>query len=30
MLIMLSGVAIYAIFHKRADPGVAIAPPGWD
>ncbi|WP_291693647.1 APC family permease [Bradyrhizobium sp.] len=28
MLIMLSGVVIYAIFHRRADPGVAIAPPG--
>jgi len=30
MLIMMSGLAIYAIFHKRADPGAAIASPGRD
>ena len=23
MLIMISGLAIYAIFHKRAEPGAA-------
>jgi APA family basic amino acid/polyamine antiporter len=26
MLIMISGLAIYAIFHKRAEPGAASAP----
>jgi APA family basic amino acid/polyamine antiporter len=30
MLIMMSGLAIYAVFHKRADPGAAIASPGRD
>jgi basic amino acid/polyamine antiporter, APA family len=28
MLIMMSGLVIYAIFHKRADPGAASASPG--
>ncbi len=30
MLIMISGLVIYAIFHKRADPVAAIASPGRD
>jgi APA family basic amino acid/polyamine antiporter len=30
MLIMVSGLAIYAIFHKRAAPGAAIASSGRD
>jgi APA family basic amino acid/polyamine antiporter len=30
MLIMISGLAIYAVFHKRADPGAAIASLGRD
>jgi APA family basic amino acid/polyamine antiporter len=28
MSIMMSGLVIYAIFHKRADPGAASASPG--
>jgi len=28
MLIMISGLVIYAIFHKRADPSAAISAPG--
>jgi basic amino acid/polyamine antiporter, APA family len=28
MSIMMSGLVIYAIFHKRADPGAATASPG--
>jgi hypothetical protein len=28
MLIMISGLVIYAIFHKRADSGAAITAPG--
>src|SRR5882724_10854684 len=30
MSIMMSGLVIYAIFHKRADPGAASASPGRD
>jgi len=30
MLIMTSGLAIYAIFRRRADPGAAIASTGRD
>jgi basic amino acid/polyamine antiporter, APA family len=30
MLIMISGLAIYAVFHKRADPGAAIVSLGRD
>ena len=30
MLIMISGLVIYAIFHKRADPGAAMMSPNRD